>query len=340
MDLKIILVLMVKNESHILQRCLAAAQPFCDAMLVSDTGSVDETAALARAFNAHVVEDTWTNFGVNRTKSLEAARTYAVKLGWCLDHTYALVLDADMCLQGSPAELRKQLEARPKGAHMLQKSGHLEYVNTRLMLLSDPWYCEGVTHEYWTGERGGVLCIDRDAAWIDDIGDGGAKADKFERDEKLLLAGLEEKPDCQRYMFYLAQTYHCMNRQAEAIHWYKKRIEAGGWIEEIWYSQYMLVGNLLRLGQAQPRLLAAALIEAEGVVQEAFVLQPDRIEALVLIVRHLRETQPFKAWHYLLLAERAKPEGPKLFLETDAHCRLEEESRLLQTRTSISFFAE
>jgi len=332
--MKILLVLMVKNESRILLRCLENAAPFADAVLVADTGSTDETLLLARSYNGRptqIVQDSWANFGVNRTKSLEAARAYAVKLGWCLDQTYALVIDADMRLQGSPEELRKRLESRPKGAQLLQKCGHLEYLNTRFLLLSDPWYCEGVTHEYWTGEQGEVVCIDRDAAWIDDIGDGGSKADKFERDEKLLLAGLDEKPNCERYMFYLAQTYHCLNRHAEAIHWYKKRIEAGGWIQEIWYSLYMIVANLLRLGN---------IIEAEGVAQQAFVLQPDRIEALVLIVRHLRETQPFKAWHYVLLAEKAKPEGSKLFLETDAHERLKEERRLLEARTSVSFFAE
>ena len=118
-------------------------------------------------------------------------------------------------------------------------------------------------------------------------------------------------------MFYLAQTYNCLNRHTEAIHWYKKRIEAGGWVEEIWYSHYMIVCNLLRLDQ---------LIEAETFLQRAFVLQPERIEALVLFVRHLRERgQPFKAWHYLSLASRERPQGARLFLETDAYEHLEAE---------------
>ena len=300
MDSNILLVLMVKNEGKILQRCLDSANAFVDAVLVFDTGSSDNTLEIAHAYKATKVEvwqKPWCNFGVSRTQSLHTARAYAVRLGWCLDKTYALVLDADMCLQGSPEKLRQLLETKPKGVQV-----------------------------YWSGGHGTVLCDSSQAACIDDIGDGGAKADKFERDERLLLAGLQEKPNCERYMFYLAQTYHCMKRHEEAIAWYQKRIEAGGWIEEVWYSHYMIANNLLAIGKP---------IEAEVVVQRGALIHPERIEALLLLVRHLRETsQPFKAWHYLLEAEKQKrPDGARLFLETDAYThRLQCERLILKRR--------
>ena len=214
-SVNILLVLMVKNESRILQRCLASTKDFVDAVLISDTGSTDDTLEIARAYDAkprEVVQETWSNFGVNRTLSLHSARAFAVRLGWRLDHTYALVLDADMTIHGYRDELRKLLGERPTGLQLLQRNDAIQYANTRLMLLSDPWVCEGVTHEYWTGGHGDVGFVSSDAVWIDDVGDGGAKADKFQRDERLLVAGLEEKPNCERYMFYLAQTYHCLKR--------------------------------------------------------------------------------------------------------------------------------
>ena len=58
-----------------------------------------------------------------------------------------------------------------------------------------------------------------------DIGDGGAKTDKFERDVRLLLKGLEDEPNNDRYTFYLANSYHDSGRFGEAINAYKKRIE-------------------------------------------------------------------------------------------------------------------
>ena len=76
-------VFMVKQEAKIIERCLAAAAPFVDAFLVTDTGSSDETVALAEAYCAaagsllRVAHHAWRNFGHNRTLSFEAARAYA-----------------------------------------------------------------------------------------------------------------------------------------------------------------------------------------------------------------------------------------------------------------------
>ena len=306
------LVLMVRNESAILERCISTARPFVDEVLVADTGSEDATRDIARALGAKVVEDPWRNFGWNRTLSLEAAKTWAGELGWDLQKSYALVIDADMLLRGSPEALRVDLcDRSTSGAHLLQKNCYLEYANQRLMRLSDPWFCEGVTHEYWTG--GGdspLLC----GAWIDDVGDGGCKSDKFERDERLLLEGLREKPECERYVFYLAQTYHCLNRHSEAAEWYLKRVQAGGWVEEVWYSHFMLTCTFLNLQKP---------IEAELWAQKALEIQSDRPEALLRLVTYFRErSDHFKAWHYLLEVEKMKkPEGARLFLDPSAYDR-------------------
>jgi hypothetical protein len=180
------------------------------------------------------------------------------------------------------------------------------------MRLDDAWRCIGVTHEYWGGQLGDVTQIPGSVAWIDDVGDGGAKEDKFERDERLLLAGLVEEPRNERYMFYLAQTYHCLNRHEEAVTWYKKRIEAGGWYEEVWYSHYMLTCNYLRLNKP---------IEAEFWAQKGLELVADRPEALMQLVSHFREhSDHYKAWHYLLKVEAMRrPADARLFLEPDCY---------------------
>jgi len=323
---------MVKNESHIILRCLHAASPFADAVLVSDTGSTDNTVELAESFSAlpcKVVQENWCNFGLNRTSSLRAARKFVTEeLKWDVQDTYALVVDADMRLQGSPAALRKELRAkRPSGVQLIQKSEAIEYANVRIMRLGDPWVCEGVTHEFWTGGSEESILFDQSVAWIEDIGDGGAKADKFERDERLLLAGLAEKPDSERYLFYLAQTYHCLNRHVEAIEYYEKRIAAGGWAEEIWYSHYMIVCNFLRLHKPH---------EAELFVQRAYDLQPERIEAMLHFITYLRNSsQHFKAWHYLLLAEKQAKPKVSLFLEADAYGH-----RLDYERTILHYYVK
>jgi glycosyltransferase involved in cell wall biosynthesis len=318
-DVNILLLLMVKNESQVVARCLEAAFPFVDAVLLADTGSTDDTVEVAKssveaagkAFGSAL--DPWQDFGHNRTLSLQAARKYVEgELRWKLEDSFAMVLDADMKLRGDPVFLREFLSKfRGSGLLLQQRNGNLEYFNTRLMRLSDAWFCEGVTHEYWTG-GGDAQAVPSTAVWIEDVGDGGAKADKFERDERLLLRGLSQNPSCERYMFYLAQTYHCLNRHADAIHWYKKRIAAGGWLEEVWYSHLMIARTYLRMQLP---------FKAELWVHLGQRFQPDRAEGLLSLVTHYRETsQHFKAWHYLLQVEALKkPLECKLFLEADAY---------------------
>jgi len=310
-------VFMVKQEARIIERCLAAAAPFVDAFLVADTGSSDETVALAEAYCAaagsplRVSHHAWRNFGHNRTLSFEAACAYAEELQWSPGDSYALVLDADMKLQGDPAALRRLLAERPAGAQLQQKSGVMEWFNTRLMRLDLPWRCVGVTHEFWGGAEP-LATVAPAAARIDDLGDGGCKADKFERDLRLLLEGLEAEPGNERYLFYLAQTYHCLNRPAEAIRAYERRIAAGGWVEERWYSHFMIATNYLKLNRPY---------DAELWAQRALALEPQRAEALMALVTHFRSnSEPFKAWHYLLKCEAMPlPTEPKLFLETDCY---------------------
>jgi glycosyltransferase involved in cell wall biosynthesis len=44
---KFVMILMVKNEEKIIQRCMAAVEGIVDAYVVTDTGSTDKTVDLA-----------------------------------------------------------------------------------------------------------------------------------------------------------------------------------------------------------------------------------------------------------------------------------------------------
>ena len=80
MPQKLVLILMVKNESKILQRCLEAVEGIVDAFCICDTGSTDNTCEIARSFlETHkgcLTETVWKDFGHNRTLSFVGARDY------------------------------------------------------------------------------------------------------------------------------------------------------------------------------------------------------------------------------------------------------------------------
>lgn len=311
--MKIVLILMVKNESKILQRCLEAAEPAVDAFCITDTGSTDATVEIANAFiktrQGIVAHADWKNFGHNRTISFQVARDFVRdKLKWDLKETYGLLLDGDMVFQ--PGTLRDQTLTEI-GYTIPQCAGNLLYPNCRLVRMDYAWKCVGVTHEYWDGP---TTALAKSVCWIDDRNDGGCKSDKFERDARLLEAGLAEEPTNVRYMFYLAQTYHSMGRFEDAIKMYKKRFTSGGWEEERWYSLYMIGQSYLQLKNP---------IKFEQYMLRAHALRPSRAEPLYKLTKYFRDTsQHYKAYHYCQLGRQIPLSTDSLFIETDVYTEL------------------
>ena len=224
-----------------------------------------------------VHQEAWKNFGHNRTRSVELAKETLEELGVNLPNCYHLLLDADMILKIEPSFNKEMLK---EDAYMLvQKSSSISYSNVRLLRGDMPWICVGPTHEYWSckvpHKNYGF-----NALWIDDREDGGAKADKFERDVRLLLQGLEEEPRNPRYYFYLGQSYKCLQRYDESIQAYQTRIEIGGWNEEVYYSHYMIAECYENQGKWDQALIWYL---------KAYQYHPSRAEPLYRIANHYRK---------------------------------------------------
>ena len=226
--------MIVRNESKIITRLLESVLPIIDTYVICDTGSTDNTPSIIKDFfdskgiRGEIIYEPFKNFGYNRTVALKAARGKA---------TYALLLDADMIFKIESSFNKEILTA--ESYLIIQKGSGLSYHNTRLIRLDIDAKCVGPTHEYYDlpkGSRNDKL----DSIWIDDIGDGGSKGDKFERDIRLLKQGIEEEPNNGRYYFYLANSYFNTGKHEESIQYYKKRIEIGGWFEEVFYSHLNL----------------------------------------------------------------------------------------------------
>lgn len=303
---------MVKNEEKIIQRCIASVEGIVDAYVITDTGSTDKTVEITSKFlSTHegcLNVDTWKDFGHNRTLSFKNAQNYCKEKGFDLKNTYGLLLDGDMVFV--PGKLKEQ-PLEEIGYTLIQSAGSLEYPNTRLVRMDHNWVCRGVTHEYWDGKSNS---LSKDIAYIDDRNDGGCKDNKFPRDLALLLKGVEDEPANVRYWFYLAQTYHSMGQWEKAIESYKKRIEMGGWFEEVWYSHYMIAKTY--------EILENPILFEEW-VQKAYAFYPKRAEALYHLVKYLRNKGDFfKAMHYIRLGNQISLSNDSLFIERDVYSGL------------------
>jgi len=308
---KIILLLMIKNESRIIERCIRPTLEYVDAVALLDTGSTDNTVEVCEAFLStcgkpyKISVDPFKNFGHTRTVSFQKAQELCQELGWDGSKTYALAIDADMVIKPS-AEFREYPMTLP-GYHVIQKNGALTYYNSRFMRCDYPWKCIGGTHEYWSGDP--TDKIPESVFYIDDIGDGGCKADKFERDIRLLTEDLKEDPNNGRAHFYLAQSLKDSGKALDAIQHYKRRIQIGGWEEEVWFSHYMI-------GKCYQDLKEYEKMEAWMV--KAWKRRHWRAEPLYHLTKFFREQQgdQYKAYYYYLKAKDISfPKDDLLFVE-------------------------
>lgn len=311
---KIIVTIMIKNEERIIKRCIERALSIADAICISDTGSTDKTLEILAEYlptltiPTKVANHTWKNFGHNRTLSFQASQEFCKELEWNSEFTYGLLLDGDMNFVMTENFTKSSLTAN--GYRIIQRNGSLEYYNTRFVKLAHNWRCVGVTHEYWDGSD----CEALETVYIDDVGDGGCKDDKFVRDERLLRQGLEEEPNNERYMFYLAQTLKDLKKLPESIEMYKRRINAGGWFEEVWYSMYVISKLSYELGN---------LTEMEYWGMKAYDYNKNRAENIYFLTRIFREiSQHHKAWHYMKLGMAVKKPNDLLFIEHDVYTHL------------------
>ena len=269
--------MIVKNESKIIIRLLESVSSIIDCYCICDTGSTDNTIELIQDFfkgkgiSGKIVEEPFKNFAYNRTFALKSCSGMS---------DYALLMDADMILEVRDFDKSRLSEA--DSFCLLQGNDSFYYQNMRIVKNNGNFKYLGVTHEHVsTPPNNHNINIKKNELFIRDVGDGGSKADKFERDIRLLLDGLKEEPNNVRYHFYLANSYKDSGHFSEAIDYYKKRIALGDWEQEVWYSYYNIANIYEHLGQ---------MGDALYYWMEAYNHNPMRLENIYKIVQHYRVT--------------------------------------------------
>jgi glycosyltransferase involved in cell wall biosynthesis len=273
---KLLLNSIVRNEAARIVRMLASVAPHISGWSITDTGSTDDTRALIETFfqtmklPGKLSTCEFKDFSQARNHALTAAQNSG------LEFDYILLVDADMELKVLDPTWADGLTGP---AHdMFQVSGALQYQNRRLVKKGEPHGYLGVTHEYLNVDTGG--CIPMDKAYFFDHADGSNRVEKFKRDIILLKEGLKEEPKNERYLYYLAQSYRDAGKPEKAAKWYKRRVAAGGWDQEVWSAQYSYAQTLKDQG------------DLGGYLRESLVaynMRPSRAEPLYDIAKYFRE---------------------------------------------------
>ena len=85
---KIILILMIKNESKILKRCIESISHFVDGFCITDTGSTDDTVTIIPEIMSSsekpwkLYQTEFVNFGHTRTESFVNTKEFVTELGF------------------------------------------------------------------------------------------------------------------------------------------------------------------------------------------------------------------------------------------------------------------
>jgi tetratricopeptide (TPR) repeat protein len=111
--------------------------------------------------------------------------------------------------------------------------------------------------------------------------------DKYKRDIEVLEKAIVDEPNNTRYRFYLAQSYRDDGNNEKALEHYQKRVDMGGWAEEVYYS-------LLQIAHCKAGL-QLPLFDVIDAYLKAHHYRPGRLEALCSAIRLCR----IQGKHYL-----------------------------------------
>ena len=273
--------MIVKNEAHVIRRCLDSVRPIISHWVIVDTGSTDGTQEVIRAAMADIpgqlVERPWVDFAHNRSEALRLARPRG---------HYSLIIDADDELVIPAGFTMPKLDAPAYRLTILDS--FTRYQRVQMVSNALPWLYRGVLHEFLdcavdSGRGSLPLAMRR--------GEDGARhrdPDTYKRDAVILEAALKTETDpflIARYTFYFAQSYRDSNDFENSLKYYLQRAELGFWHEEIYIS--LLSAAYIMEGYREPE------DEIKAVYDRAIAICPERAEARHGASRYYRRLRKF-----------------------------------------------
>jgi glycosyltransferase involved in cell wall biosynthesis len=312
----ICLNMIVKNEAHIIHEALNAVAPYITSWVIVDTGSDDGTRDVIKSHMAglaipgELYERPWRNFGHNRTEALTLAQGHGDYI-WVMDADDTIVgipdfnhLDADiysMRIGQAPA-----IDWRPQ---LFRDGARVRYVGVvhECAVWDDPYVNARLEGGYHIESRR--------------LGSRSRDPQKLVRDRDLLLAEVEGNPEHTRPVYYLAQSYFDLKDFDNARKWYARRVEMGGWGEEVYYSMFRVADSMAHLDKPW--------MEVEDAYLRAWEFRPTRAEALYFLAFRCRVNKRYHLGY--LFAERAAhiplPEEDILLVHAAVHAWLATEEQ-------------
>lgn len=306
--------MIVKNESHVIERCLDSVIKYIDSYCICDTGSDDDTKIKIDSFfkkhgiNGEIHDDKWVDYGFNRTKALE--RCYG-KTKW------AIMIDADDRIEGDLD--MSCLEEDKDGYNVLIGDENCSFMRIQIFNLKNKkWTYQDAVHEYPTCEgKTNIGTMSGTYKWHSGR-DGGRSLssintmEKYMKDYIAIKSSILRSGNSSRRQFYLAQSAFDAGMYDIAEKEYLKRINMEGWPEESFYSWF-------KIGMCREWLGAPEFNVTEAYMN-AHEIDNKRAEPLHAISVHLRKKGKNKsAFIYAYSGKDFQINMSKLFVDKSVY---------------------
>jgi len=244
--------MIVRDGGELFKQCLESITPLVDELIVVDTGSKDESRALAKSHGARLFEFEWVDsFAAARNESWKHIRT-----------THALWLDHDDVILGGEHLRPKLAEIEAiKEAHGLwcpyqyafDSYGNCTTVHTRerVVKMDRPWKWKNRIHETVSTQVPGVWYRCEEVIWKH----LRQPKPQMERNLRLLFMDYAEEPDSPRTVLYIGHQYFSGGEWGKAAEWYERfAMDMRGLVVERWQALCYLARCCRMMGDTNAAL--------------------------------------------------------------------------------------
>ncbi|EKD23438.1 MAG: hypothetical protein ACD_82C00039G0001, partial [uncultured bacterium] len=275
-------------------------QPFIDAgidhFLIFDTGSTDRTIEITEELfkknnikHAVIKQEPFIDFATSRNRCLELTEDAFPNA------EFMIMLDAEWYMHGIPELLNfceaKKHDTCPSYLVRLIMNETLDFYAPRLIKMSSKSRFYGVVHE--TLDNTTKSQAPSNSYFEVRTSRFGREKSKtrWYRDKDLLMKEHLKNPTDARTVFYLAQTYDCLEDLENARFWYEKRIETPGWYEENFVALCRLAQvyeNLSNKEKINGNLKKSDELLAKSLLyySKAYSNRPIRVEPLIKLAQY------------------------------------------------------
>ena len=289
-DPLLVIILMIKNEEHsVTQTIEPLLKHGLDSFFILDTGSQDNTIQVTQDLfnkyniqNAYIDQSEFIDFASSRNQALQEAEKTFPKA------QYFLMIDADWHLYNTESLLqfcREQIQ-NPIDSFLIKIiMNQCEFYTQRLFKAHHNIYFTGAVHEN-INRYSTIKVPDTYITYTPSSKSIEQTKLRWQKDKQILLKEIEKNPNNPRTLFYLAQTFDCLQELDNACIWYTKRCQITSWNEEDFMSHYRLAQIYERKNIWEKALYYHL---------QAYNIRPTRAEPLINIAKYYLQQQEFQS---------------------------------------------